>query len=132
MSKIRSRGNKTTELALVSQLRSLGVSGWRRHVSINVPGLSVRPDFIFKRGRLAVFLDGCFWHNCPLHGTLPKSNVEFWGRKLEANRARDARVNSILEINRWRVLRFWEHSIKSDPEECVAEIYATLKISDSI
>ena len=113
-------------MALVAQLRNLGVSGWRRHVSINVAGLSVKPDLVFRKSLVAVFLDGCFWHDCPLHGSRPKSNGEFWAKKLAANKARDAKVSRMLRENGWAVLRFWEHSIKSDPEECVAEIYSSL------
>src|SRR5881296_2200586 len=85
MGAIRSRGNKETELKLVAILRSSGITGWRRHQPL--PG---RPDFIFRRERLAIFVDGCFWHRhrgCKFAYT-PKSRLEFWVRKFDSNVAR--------------------------------------------
>jgi DNA mismatch endonuclease (patch repair protein) len=73
MAAIRSRGNKGTELTLVAILRAAHVTGWRRHQPL--PG---RPDFVFRRARLAVFVDGCFWHGCPKHGRKPASNRGYW------------------------------------------------------
>jgi DNA mismatch endonuclease (patch repair protein) len=71
--------------------------------------LWVRPDIVFTRARIAVFVDGCFWHSCPLHGRAPKSNVAYWTPKLEANRARDVRVDTALASEGWAVVRIWEH-----------------------
>jgi DNA mismatch endonuclease (patch repair protein) len=68
-----------------------------------------RADVVFTRQRVAVFLDGCFWHGCPSHYTEPATNRDFWALKVSANRARDARITAVLEIEGWRVLRFWEH-----------------------
>jgi DNA mismatch endonuclease (patch repair protein) len=68
----------------------------------------VRPDFVFKKARLAVFVDGCFWHGCPRHATKPKNNRAFWRRKLAGNRTRDLRVNRMLRRAGWRVVRIWE------------------------
>jgi DNA mismatch endonuclease, patch repair protein len=73
--------------------------------------LRVRADFVFQKLRLAVFVDGCFWHACPLHATKPKGNAAFWRKKLAANRARDRRVNRELKRAGWRVLRLWEHEL---------------------
>jgi DNA mismatch endonuclease Vsr len=73
MSLIRSRGNRDTELRLITIMRAHGISGWRRHWS-----LFGKPDFVFPRLKLAVFVDGCFWHGCPLHATSPKTNAAFW------------------------------------------------------
>ena len=73
MSRVRSRGNRSTELRMISIFRSYGISGWRR----NRPVFG-RPDFVFPAGRVAVFVDGCFWHGCPWHGRVPASNVAFW------------------------------------------------------
>ncbi|MBI1826410.1 MAG: DNA mismatch repair protein Vsr [Planctomycetes bacterium] len=70
-----------------------------------------KPDFVFPKLRLAVFVDGCFWHGCPKHFNMPVSNGEFWKRKLEANKRRDRLVNRTLRSRRWRVLRVWEHEL---------------------
>jgi len=69
----------------------------------------VRPDLVFPRARIAVFVDGCFWHFCEEHTHLPKANADLWHRKLLANRQRDAQNQAILMTESWRVLRFWEH-----------------------
>ena len=71
----------------------------------------MRPDFVFPRLRLAVFVDGCFWRGCPLHGAKPKTNAGFWRRKIAANRARDRLVGRTLRALGWRVLRVWEHEL---------------------
>ena len=106
MSRIRSRGNKGTELALAKIFRAQRITGWRRQASV-----FGRPDFIFAKPRVALFVDGCFWHGCPKHATCPKNNREFWRRKLAANRARDARVTRTLRRAGWRVVRVWEHEL---------------------
>jgi len=111
MSRIRSRGNKKTELAMVHVLRAHKLIGWRRHQPL--PGT---PDFVFPKHRLALFVDGCFWHACPLHATKPKGNAAFWRRKLAANKARDRRVNWALRRAGWRVLRIWEHELTKKQE----------------
>lgn len=75
------------------------------------PRLQVRPDFVFPKLRLAVFVDGCFWHACPLHATKPRNHATFWQKKLSANRARDRLVNHALRAAGGRVLRVWEHEL---------------------
>jgi DNA mismatch endonuclease (patch repair protein) len=106
MSRIRGRGNKETELALAKLLRLHRIKGWRRHQPV-----FGKPDFIFRAIRLAVFVDGCFWHGCPRHSNMPASNRAFWHRKLSMNRARDLLVTRTLRLNGWRVLRIWEHDL---------------------
>jgi len=106
MSRVRGRGNERTELALVSVLRRNGLSGWRR----NQP-LFGKPDFVFRKSRVAVFVDGCFWHYCPLHATQPATNRAFWRKKLARNKARDLLVNRTLRKAGWRVLRIWQHEL---------------------
>jgi DNA mismatch endonuclease (patch repair protein) len=76
-----------------------------------VPTFRVRPDFVFPKLRLAVFVDGCFWHGCPRHATQPKSNRAFWNKKLSANKKRDALVPRVLRSAGWQVLRIWEHEL---------------------
>jgi DNA mismatch endonuclease (patch repair protein) len=106
MSKIRGKGNKDTEMALAKLFRANSITGWRRHYSI-----TGRPDFAFPKHKLAVFVDGCFWHGCAKHGVQPKGNKMFWLRKLAANKARDQKVNRLLRAKGWRVLRIWEHDL---------------------
>ena len=74
-------------------------------------GSRVRPDFVFPKLRVAVFVDGCFWHGCPRHGTRPKGNASFWKKKLERNKARDREQTRALKRAGWRVLRIWEHEL---------------------
>jgi DNA mismatch endonuclease, patch repair protein len=106
MSKIRSRGNKRTELAMVNLLRANKITGWRRHYPI-----FGKPDFAFPKQKVAIFVDGCFWHRCPKCYVEPKSNKEFWRTKVQRNRRRDARVARCLRKNNWIVLRVWEHQL---------------------
>jgi DNA mismatch endonuclease (patch repair protein) len=68
-----------------------------------------RADVVFTRAKVAVFIDGCFWHGCPEHGTTPRTNTAFWSAKIERNRVRDADTTARLEALGWSVLRFWEH-----------------------
>ena len=120
MSRIRSRGNRDTELALARLLRGNKITGWRRHIQISTSprpspqrgeGERVRPDFVFRQARLTIFVDGCFWHGCPKHATKPKNNRAFWHRKLSANKKRDLLVTRTLRKAGWRVLRIWEHEL---------------------
>ena len=106
MSRIRSRGNKDTELALIRVFRAHHITGWRRHQPV-----FGKPDFVFPKLRLAVFVDGCFWHGCPMHATKPRNNAAFWRKKLSKNKARDQLVNRTLRKAGWRVLRIWEHEL---------------------
>jgi DNA mismatch endonuclease (patch repair protein) len=120
MSRIRSRGNKGTEVALAKLFRRNKITGWRRQVQIITSprpspqrgeGVRVRPDFVFRQVRLAVFVDGCLWHGCPRHATQPKGNRTFWKNKLARNKARDLLVTRTLRRAAWRVLRIWEHDL---------------------
>ena len=106
MSRIRASGNKDTELALIRLFRRNAITGWRRRRKI-----MGRPDFVFPKLRLAVFVDGCFWHLCPKHSNLPVNNRAFWNRKLNGNKARDIQVTRALRSQGWRVLRIWEHDL---------------------
>lgn len=121
MSRIRSRGNKATELAMVAVFRRCKITGWRRHLPI-----LGKPDFVFKAQKVAVFVDGCFWHSCPEHGRVPKGNRAFWRKKLTANAARDRRVNRELRKSGWRVVRIWEHVLESRPGVAAFRVRAAL------
>jgi len=107
MAAIRSRGNRDTEVCLAGILRAGGIKGWRRHVA-----LRGRPDFVFHKDRVAVFVDGCFWHGCPQHGRKPDSNKRYWNAKIARNKARDRAVTRALKSAGWRVLRIWEHELR--------------------
>ena len=109
MSRIRSRGNVATELRFIEILRAHKIAGWRRPV--NLPG---RPDFVFRKERVAVFVDGDFWHGNPRGFRLPKSNVKYWEKKILSNRKRDKKVNRELRDRGWVVLRFWQSSLKNE------------------
>ncbi len=121
MAAIRSRGNKDTELKLASILRAAGITGWRRHQPL--PGC---PDFIFRRARLAVFVDGCFWHGCPKHSRKPGSNRAYWLPKLRRNRERDAAVKRTLRSAGWTAIRLWEHDL-ANPDGCATQISRALR-----
>lgn len=122
MAAVRSKGNHSTELVLAGALRRHGVAGWRRHLEIGLRPGKTRPDFVFPKPKVAVFVDGCFWHCCPVHGTKPASRTDFWLPKLEQNRRRDRRVSAALRRQGWRVLRVWEHSVRRDVDACVSRI----------
>ena len=103
MSRVRRAGNRSTELRLVELLRAAGICGWRRGLQ-----LSGAPDFVFPRERVAVFVDGCFWHGCPRHRRTPKSRIAFWTAKLTGNMKRDRAVTRDLRASGWMVVRIWE------------------------
>ena len=107
MSRIRGKGNRDTELALAKLFRAQKIHGWRRHLPL--PG---KPDFAFRKSKVAVFVDGCFWHCCPKCSNKPVNNREFWAVKLASNVARDKRVTQELSKKGWRVLRIWEHELR--------------------
>ena len=121
MSKIRGRGNNDTELVLMKLLRQHGITGWRRNQ--NVFG---KPDFLFRRNLLALFVDGCFWHGCPKCYRRPRSNKKFWDEKVARNKARDRRVNRELRKLDWRVVRIWEHDLTERGAVCARKIQAEL------
>jgi len=118
MSAIRSRGNRDTELRLITTFRAHGITGWRRGAVLQwkvgrakLKPFRVRPDFVFRTQKLAVFVDGCYWHGCPIHGTKPKQNAKFWREKIARNQARDRLVTHTLRARGWKVLRIWEHGL---------------------
>lgn len=117
MSRVRGRGNKSTEDKLLQLLRGAGIKGWRRQ--LRLPGT---PDFTFPKIRVVIFVDGCFWHGCPRHATHPNTRRAFWLKKFADNKARDRRVNKELRRRCWRVVRIWEHELKKCPHRCILKI----------
>lgn len=107
MGRIRSKGNKSTEVRMIELLEANSISGWQ-------PGedLFGKPDLIFPDYKVAVFLDGCFWHGCYKCYKAPATNAEYWKQKIKRNRKRDRLVTKRLEEEGWRVLRIWEHALK--------------------
>lgn len=106
MRAVKSSGNKSTELRLISIFKAKGIKGWRRnHKFVG------NPDFVFPKYRIAVFADGCFWHGHNCRNTKPSSNKDFWKRKILKNSKRDKKNNSLLLSKSWRVIRFWECEI---------------------
>jgi DNA mismatch endonuclease (patch repair protein) len=144
MANVRPTGNRSTEVALASAFRRAGITGWRRHVKVRCDALrSVRlaaqaatlkprytyPDFVFRRQKIAVYVDGCFWHGCPRHGTRPTNNRLFWRMKIASNMARDSRVNESMRKAGWTVMRIWEHSVKTQPAACARRICRAIAAS---
>ena len=126
MAAIRSRGNKDTELRLAAIFRAHGITGWRRHRPV-----FGKPDFVFPAARVAVFVDGCFWHGCPTHCRMPSSNRKFWREKIERNRTRDRKVTRTLRAMGWKVLRIWEHALAREGA-VVGRVRRAIKVSRSV
>ena len=125
-SRVMSRIRKTDsgpEVKLRKALYALGVHGWRLRAKL--PGT---PDLVFTKARLAVFVDGCFWHACPRCAIpRPRSNRSYWNPKIDRNVARDKRVGKELRALGWRVIRIWEHQITRDAESSARRVVAGLK-----
>lgn len=130
MSAVRKRDNGP-EMAV---RRLLHAAGLRYRVAWPVPGQRRRTiDIAFTRARVAVYIDGCFWHGCPLHGTSPKANAAWWAEKIAANRARDADVTAQLHDLGWTVLRFWEHEPPPDvAASALAVVHGGTPSSDDV
>ncbi len=120
---MRSNRSRDTlpEVAVRSELHRAGLR-FRTHFKV-LPSVRGDVDVAFTRQRVAVFIDGCFWHGCPQHATRPATNGDWWRQKLDGNIARDIRTNAALATAGWTVLRFWEHS---DPREVAAAVKTTL------
>lgn len=103
MSQVRSSGNKSTELKLIKVFDELGIAGWRR--KYNVKG---HPDFVFLKEKIAIFVDGCFWHGHNCRNTKPQNNHEYWDKKIQSNIIHDKEVTEMFEKRGWRVIRIWE------------------------
>jgi DNA mismatch endonuclease, patch repair protein len=121
MSRIRGRGNQSTEMRMVALFRAHGISGWRRHLPL--PG---RPDFAFRREKVAVFVDGCFWHGCPSCYRPPKGNARFWMEKIGGNRRRDRRADRALRERGWSVIRVWECALRKRPGSVAGRVVRIL------
>jgi DNA mismatch endonuclease, patch repair protein len=108
MSRVRGRGNASTELRVAALLRSNKVTGWRRNSSV-----FGKPDFVFYKAKLALFVDGCFWHGCPRCYQAPKTSVAFWRAKIQRNMRRDQEVTRHLSSRGWKVVRVKECQLEA-------------------
>src|SRR5208282_1958891 len=128
MSRIRGSGNRETELALATLMRRHGITGWRRNQRV-----FGRPDFVFIKERLAVFVDGCFWHGCPIHYVEPRTATGFWRAKITGNRTRDRRNSRTLRKLGWWVVRIWEHDFRKGGRAAaaIARIRARLELGSA-
>ena len=125
MQAIRSKGNKTTEERLIKLFQENKIIGWRRHLP-----LLGKPNFTFRKEKLTVFVDGCFWHVCPKCYREPKTNTEFWKNKIGNNMKRDRRVTRELRKAGWSVFRIWECQLKK-PNRSLARIQKRLEKTKS-
>jgi DNA mismatch endonuclease, patch repair protein len=125
------RGNKRVdtkpEIAIRSLLHRRGLR-FRKDYTLRANGRVTRPDIVFTRRRVAVYIDGCFWHQCPEHGTRPRANAAYWEPKLRRNVERDREVDRALRAAGWTVIRMWEHD---EPAWAVDEIAQTLQPPES-
>jgi DNA mismatch endonuclease (patch repair protein) len=118
MAKVRSQRNKSTEWRVRASLIRAGIRGW----NMNPQDVCGKPDFVFRRERVVLFVDGCFWHGCRLCNRVPGSNTDYWSRKIARNRTRDRAVAMRLRREGWRVLRIWEHQLS-----CLAPVVARIR-----
>lgn len=120
MSRIRAK-NTGPEVKLRKLLYAEGIRGYRIHH--NLPG---KPDIVFIKKKIAIFIDGCFWHKCPVCFQEPATRKEFWMKKIQSNIDRDARVNKQLKEEGWKVIRIWEHEIRKEPDSAVKKVISML------
>ena len=108
MRKVKSNGNKSTEIRLIEHFKLLGIKGWRRNYK-----MLGNPDFVFPKLKIVIFADGCFWHGHDCRNTRPEQNKDYWSKKRERNIARDIIVTRNLLNRKWTVIRIWECEIKN-------------------
>jgi len=120
MSRIRGK-NTGPEVRLRKLLWSQGIRGYRIHY--NLPG---KPDIVFTKKKIAIFIDGCFWHRCPVCFQEPATRKEFWMKKIQSNIERDKKVNEQLSSDGWNVIRIWEHEIRKNPSLVIEKIRENL------
>src|SRR5512136_593279 len=121
MSKIKGK-NTGPEVKLRKLLSAAGIRGYRIHYK-----LKGKPDIVFTKKKIAIFIDGCFWHKCPECFQEPETRKEFWMKKIGSNVEQDMKNTRKLQDDGWTVLRFWEHEIRKTPENAVEKILQTLQ-----
>ena len=123
MKAVKSKNTKTTELKMIQIFKELKISGWRRTYP-----LVGKPDFVFPKKRIVVFVDGCFWHSHDCRNVTPKENSDFWDKKRDYNRAHDKEVTKTLIAKGWNVIRIWECELKSKKRDALIGKINTLII----
>lgn len=126
MRRIRAHGS-AAERTLLSALRRIGIL-WGVANDAETPGT---PDVCFRRERVAVFVDGCFWHSCPRHGSTPKTRVGYWREKLAYVQEHDAHVRAHLAVLGWTVVRLWEHEVLAAPEAAAQKVARSVLVVSS-
>ena len=121
MSRIRGK-NTGPEIKLRKLLWSRGIRGYRIHHNLHG-----KPDIVFTKKKIAIFIDGCFWHKCPVCFHEPETRKEFWMKKISSNADRDEKVNLQLQKEGWTVSRFWEHEVRKNPEQILSKIIDLLQ-----
>lgn len=123
MRQVKSKKNKSTELRLIEIFKQNGIAGWRRNYPVKG-----RPDFVFPKQKIAVFVDGCFWHGHDCRNTRPADNQDYWQQKRERNMKHDQEVTAMFEERGWTVLRIWECELKkSNVEVFLSKIMAIVE-----
>ncbi len=123
MGAIRGQGNRTTEARFRAMLVRAGIRGW----TMQTKKIKGKPDFFFPDSKVAVFLDGCFWHGCSRCGHVPRVNRPFWMAKIERNQRRDRETDKLLFQTGIRAIRFWEHELRDCPSECIRRLVETIR-----
>lgn len=116
MSKVRSKGNKSTELRVIELFEDNGITGWRRNYKVKG-----HPDFVFLKERVAIFVDGCFWHGHECRNIHPKDNEEYWNKKRQRNIQHDLEITERFQKRGWTVVRIWECELKKKNEVVALE-----------
>lgn len=116
MRKVRSKNNRSTELKLIQIFKENGIIGWRRNYKVKG-----NPDFVFLDKKIAIFVDGCFWHGHDCRNTRPADNAEYWTKKRERNIKHDQKITALFEQRGWTVIRIWECEFKKNSRELLSE-----------
>ena len=116
MKKVRSKNNRSTELRLIDVFNQYGIKGWRRNYQVKG-----HPDFVFLSCKVAIFVDGCFWHGHDCRNTRPSDNAEYWNKKRERNMKHDIEITALFEKRGWKVLRIWECELRKKKETDLVE-----------
>ena len=125
MMTLEQRRKNMQAIRSISQLESIvSKELWNKGYRFrrNTKDLFGKPDISIKKYKIVIFIDSCFWHQCPIHGNMPKTNVEYWKPKLERNVERDKEVDEYYKQKGWNIKRIWEHEVKKDLEKVVMEV----------
>ena len=125
MSKVRSKNNKSTELKLIKVFKEKNITGWRRNYPVKG-----HPDFVFLEKRVAVFVDGCFWHGHDCRNTRPADNSDYWSNKRERNIQHDKEITDLFRSRGWTVIRIWECELKKKNSDILENKLKALKSND--